>query len=71
MVSDGIKVARIQTQYSPLINSTWPGTAFQASVLSVVRHAVGYLNPRRAGRRPAGRHAAPGRPLFGRRLTGS
>jgi len=33
MVSDGIKAVRIQAQYSPLINSTWPGLAFQANVL--------------------------------------
>ena len=67
MVSDGIKAARIQARRSPLINSTWPGPAFQANVLSAVRHAAGRLNPHRVGRRPAGRHAAPGRPLFGRR----
>jgi hypothetical protein len=66
MVSDGIKAARVQAQHSPLINSTWPGLAFQASVLSAVRHATGWLNPPRPGRRPAGRHAAPGRPLLGR-----
>jgi hypothetical protein len=77
MVGDGIKAARIQARYSPLISSTWPGLAFQANVLSAVRHATGWLNPHRAGRRPAGRrpaglrppgrHAGPGRPLFGRR----
>ena len=66
MVSDGIKAARIQAQYSPLINSTRPGLAFQANVLSAVRHATGWLNPHRA-RRPVGRHAGPPRPLFGRR----
>ena len=48
MVSDGIKAARIQAQYSPLINSTWPGMAFQANVMSAVRHATGWLNPHRA-----------------------
>jgi hypothetical protein len=67
MVSDGIKAARIQAQYSPLISSTWPGMAFQANVMSAVRYARGLLNPHRAGRRPAGRHAGPPRPLFGRR----
>jgi len=72
MVSDGIKAARIQARHSPLISGTWPGRSFQASVLSAVRHATGWLNPHQAGghpaaRRPAGRHAAPGRPLFGRR----
>ena len=67
MVGDGIKAARIQAQYSPLISSTWPGTAFPAAVLSAVRHATGWLNPNRARRRAVGRHAAPGRPLFSRR----
>ena len=67
MVSDGSKAARIQAQYSPLINSTWPGLAFQANVLSAVRHATGWLNPHRGARRPVGRHAGPPRPLFGRR----
>ena len=67
MVSDGIKAARIRARYSPLINSTWPGPAFQASVLSALRNATGWLNPYRAARRPAGRHAGPPRPLFGRR----
>lgn len=64
MVSDGIKAARIQAQYSPLISSTWPGMAFQANVMSAVRHARGLLNPHRGGRGPA---AGPPRPLFGRR----
>jgi len=67
MVGDGIKAARIQAQYSPLISSTWPGTAFPAAVLSAVRHATGRLNPNRARRRAVGRHAAPARPLFSRR----
>ena len=69
MVRDGIKAARIQAQYSPLINSTWPGPAFQANVLSAVRNATGWLNPRRGARRPVGRHAGPPRPLFGRRAS--
>jgi hypothetical protein len=51
MVSDGIKATRIQAQYSPLINSTWPGLGFQANVLSAVRHATGWLNPHRGARR--------------------
>jgi hypothetical protein len=68
MISDGIKAARSQSHHSGLIGSTWPGMAFQASVLSAVRHATGWLNPHRAARRPAGRHAAPGRPLFGHRV---
>ena len=67
MVSDGIKAARIQSQYSPLINGTWPGLAFQANVLYAVRHVTGWLNPQRGARRPVGRHAGPPRPLFGRR----
>ena len=54
MVSDGIKAARIQAQYSPLINSTWPGMAFQANMRSAVRHATGWLSPHRGGR-PVGR----------------
>ena len=61
MVSDGIKAARIQAQYSPLINSTWPGMAFQANMRSAVRHATGWLSPHRGGR-PVGRHAGPPRP---------
>ena len=67
MVSDGIKAARIQAQYPPLINNTQPGLAFQANVLSAVRHATGWLSPHRGARRPVGRHAGPRRPLFGRR----
>ena len=67
MVSDGIKAARIQARRSPLIASTWPGGAFQANVVTAVRHAATRLYPHRAVRRPAGRHAAPGRSLFGRR----
>jgi hypothetical protein len=67
MVSDGIKAARIQSRYSPLINSTWPGLAFQASVVAAVRHATDWLNPHRGSRHPAGRHAGPPRPLFARR----
>ena len=66
MVSDGIKAARIQAQYSPLINSSWPGMAFQANMRSAVRHAAGWLSPHWSGR-PVGRHAGPPRPLFGRR----
>jgi hypothetical protein len=71
MVSDGIKAARIQAQYSPLINSTWPGMAFQANVLSAVRRAAGWLNPNRPGRRPVGRHAGSPRSLFGHRTPRS
>jgi hypothetical protein len=67
MVGDGIKAARIQAQHSPLISGTWPGLAFQARVLSAVRQAKGRLNPHRPGRRPPGRHAAPGYPIFARR----
>jgi hypothetical protein len=67
MVSDGIKAARVHAQYSSLINSTWPGMAFQANVMSAVRHAAGWLSPHRGGRRPVGRHAGSPRPLFGRR----
>lgn len=69
MVSDGIKAAPIQAQYSSLINSTWPGSAIHLNVLSAVRHAAARLHPQRGGRRPAGRHAAPGRSLLGRHAT--
>ena len=61
MISDGIKAARSQSHHSPLIGSTWRGMAFQASVLSAVRHATGRLNPRRqaaAAGRPARRARA-------------
>jgi hypothetical protein len=62
MVSDGIKAAQSQAQYSPLINSTWAAGAYwPTNVLSAIKHAVARLNPRWGGRRPAGRHAAPGR----------
>ena len=67
MVSDGIKAARIQAQYSPLINSTWSAGALQANILLAVKHAAGRLNPHWSVRRPAGRHAAPGRSLLARR----
>lgn len=68
MVSDGIEAARIQAQHSPLIASRWPATSFRGNVGAVVRHATTRLNPLRSVRRPAGRHAAPGRSLFGRRV---
>ena len=55
MVSDGITAARIQARYSPLISSTWAGMAFQANVLSAVRHATGWLNRHPAVARAAGR----------------
>ncbi len=67
MVSDGIKAARIQARYSPLINSIGSASARQANILFAVRHAAARLNPHWSVRRPAGRHAAPGRPLLGRR----
>jgi hypothetical protein len=68
MVSDGIKAARIQAQYSPLINSLRPTSALQANTLLAVKHAAARLNPHWSVRRPAGRHAAPGRSLLGRRV---
>jgi hypothetical protein len=68
MVSDGIKAAQIQAQYSPLINSTWAASSSQpANVLAAIKHAAARLNPRWRGHRPAGRHAAPGRSFSGRR----
>ena len=66
MVSDGIKAARIHAQHSPLIATTWPGSAFQANVAAVVRHAAARLNPHRAIRRPAGT-PHPGVRVFGRK----
>ncbi len=67
MVSDGIKAAQIQAQYSQLINSTWAASASQpTNVLSAIRHAMARLNPRWGGHRPAGRHAAPGRSFLRR-----
>ena len=65
MISDGIKVARIQAQFSPLINSTWKARAFLPSnALSTVRQAVVWTNPRRDGRRQPGlaRCAEPAAP---------
>ena len=78
MVSDGIKAARIQARYSPLISGTWPGPAFQANALSAVRRAAGRVNPHRAGP-PSGRPARrartsalrPSRAALTRRLTDS
>ena len=69
MVSDGIKAAQIQARYSPLINSTWAaGPTQTANVLAAIKHAAARLNLGWRGRRPAGRHAAPGR-SFPRRHT--
>ena len=65
MVSDGIKAARIQAQYSPLISTTWGPNTIQDHVVSALKHAAARLRPHR-GRRPAGRHAAPGRSFLGR-----
>ncbi len=62
MVSDGIKAAQIQAQYSPLINSTWAASSTRlARVRAAIKHAAARLNPPWRGHRPAGRHAAPGR----------
>ncbi len=58
MVSDGIKAARIQARYSPLIGLTWEPVSFPVNIGSVVKNATTRLRPHR---RPAGRHAAPGR----------
>ena len=67
MISDGIKVARIQAQSSPLINSTWKARTFLPSnALSTVKQAVVWANPRRGVRRQPGRHAAPSRTLLSR-----
>lgn len=67
MVSDGIKAAQIQAQYSPLINSTWAASsAPTANVLAAIKHAAARLNPHWRSHRPAGRHAAPGRSFSSR-----
>lgn len=67
MVSDGIKVARIRAQFSPLINSTWKARTFLPSnALCTVKQAMVRTNPRGGGRRQQGRHAAPSRTLLSR-----
>jgi hypothetical protein len=67
MVSDGIKAAQIQAQYSTL-NSSWATGPFQSiNVVSAVKHAAARLNSHLGGgQRHAGRHAAPGRTFLGR-----
>ena len=70
MISDGIKAARSQSHHSPLIGSTWRGMAFQASVLSAVRHATGRLNPPgQAAVRPAAAARQAGTPRPGVRSS--
>lgn len=66
MVSDGIKAARIQARYSPLIGLSWEPVSFPVNVKSAIKNATTRLNPLGGGRRPAGRHAAPGRSSLGR-----
>jgi hypothetical protein len=69
MVSDDIKAVQAQARYSPLISSTRaPSTFAKKSILSAVKQAAGRVNHHRAGRRPPGRHAAPGRKLLGRNV---
>ena len=63
MVSDGIKAARIQVRYSPLIGLTWEPVSFPVSIRPAIKSVTTRLKPRR---RPAGRHAAPGRSALGR-----
>jgi hypothetical protein len=63
MVSDGIKAARIQARYSPLIGLTWEPVSFPLNIGSAIKSATTRLRPHR---RPAGRHAAPGRSVLGR-----
>jgi hypothetical protein len=69
MVSDGIKAAQIQAEYSTL-NSSWATGPFQSiNVVSVIKHAAARLNPRLGGgQRHTGRHAAPGRRFLGRNV---
>ena len=66
MVSDGIKAARIQARYSPLIGLTWEPVSFPVNIGSAIKSATTRLKPHR---RPAGRHAAPGRSVLGRRAA--
>jgi hypothetical protein len=63
MVSDGIKAARIQARYSPLIGLTWEPVSFPVNIGSAIKSATTRL---KLHRRPAGRHAAPGRSFPGR-----
>jgi hypothetical protein len=71
MVSDGVKAAQIHAKHS--LNGCWMADSFQtAAVLSALKQAVAWLNPRQASTRQAstiqastgraaGRHAAPAR----------
>lgn len=69
MVSDGIQAVQTRARCLPLINGTrTPSTSAKKSVLSAVKQAAGRVNHHRAGRRPLGRHAAPGRTLLGRNV---
>ena len=52
MVSDGIKAARIQARYSPLIGLTWEPVSFPVSIGSAIKSATTRLKPYG---RPAGR----------------
>jgi hypothetical protein len=63
MVGDGIKAARIQARYSPLIGLTWEPVSFPMNIGSAIKSATTRLKPHR---RPVGRHAAPGRSVLGR-----
>ena len=63
MVGDGIKAARIQARYSPLIGLTWEPVSFPVNIGSAIKSATTRLKP---NRRSAGRHAAPGRSVLGR-----
>jgi hypothetical protein len=65
MVSDGIKAARIQARYSPLIGLTWEPVSFPVHVTSAIKNAKTRLSSPWGGR-PVGRHAAPGRSFLGR-----
>ena len=69
MVGDGIKAARIQTRYSPLIGLTWKPVSFPGNIGSAIKSATVRLNPHRIVGKPTGRHAAPGRSFLGRRAA--
>ena len=69
MVSDGIKAARIQARYSPLIGLTWEPVSFPVNIAAAVKNATTRLSPRRGGRRrQAGTPPQAGTPRPGARF---
>ena len=68
MVGDGIKAARIQARYSPLIGLTWEPVSFPVNIAAAIKNATTRLNPHR-GRRPAGTPRQAGTPRRGARFS--